>query len=535
MSDAWLVDAAVRASFDPHLLPNRPGEDLHDLARQRRDGTWILPDSMRCDVIAASSLDQLRAALGHVEPTIDATDPTQRLLRRLIVANTYPLDDWSVDELRVGRRVVRWLSGLRELADLPSQELVTGRYERETLLAPLRRAVRQFEGRMQQFEMLMNHVEGDASASTLIVTGVGGSGKTALLSKVVVDLADRRIKVAYLDLDRADLDLTRADVAEGLESRVADHRPGLLAAEIARQVAVLAGDASDSWLRAVLELRREWMNGAPFGAQIATMLNDLGGGPLVVVLDTFEEAQYERASGAVHAVQRMLKNLQAVYPPTRVVIGSRAPVPELDAPCMRLSDLDDHAAARVLQATASPTPLTEQEATAIVAHVGGNPLWVVVAGQAVAKDPLAVHTLGKLRGEAAAAFLYRRVLDHVHDVPHPELIEPSLHLRILRPELLHDVIAPVLNIQLTLDECRQHLMHLTQEVALVTSGDSFIRHRPEVRALTLVGLRDGAPGRWAKIHCAAKAWWTRHAESQADHAEAAYHALNRISLIQIHL
>lgn len=525
MSDAWRLDAAVRSSFVPGALPEPPGDAaLREFARKRHDGMWILPDSTRREVLAEAGLERVREALERVPMTEDVDDLGLRVLRRVVRDDGAALDDWTLEELRVGQAVVRWLSGLTELTRLPTQERVGSRYERESLLAPLRQAVHGFQGRTAQLAALRQHAFA-GETTTMVVTGVGGSGKTALLSKLVVELADSGMKVAYLDLDRADLDLRRMQVAVGLESVVQDHRPGMLAAEIARQVAALADEPSGSWMRALDNSRAAWMRGAPFTEALHQMRKRLGGGPLVVVLDTFEEAQYERMSGAVEAVRRLIAELKKAWPATRVIIGGRALVPELDSSNMPLDDLDTPAAIRLLQATASPTVLLEPDAERIVDHIGSNPLWLLVAARAIAHDPQVVRDIGPLRDRAAAAFLYLRVLDHVHDVPHSELIEASLHLRALSPELLCDVVAPEVGVHLELDEARAHLTALAREVALVTPGDPFMRHREEVRALTLVGLRDRDPARWRRMHFAAHSWWSKHAEGPADAAEAIYHAL----------
>lgn len=519
MSDTWLTEAAVRVHFHASELSQTPAPgELEDFATPLKDGRWMLPEGVRREELSRAGLDKVRAALAQVTPGAEE-DPRQQQLRTLVSGSAAQLESWSSDELRNSLSVVKWLSDIPNI-ELPDPESILGKYERKELLRPLQDAVHFFRGRAKELDRLQRHALGQSPGTTILVSGVGGTGKTTLLCRHVLHLEKLKVPVAYLDLDRADLALTERRVEQGLESVTrGDHRPGMLAAEIILQLATIAGDPS--YRRFAKSRRRDWLGGAPFAHDLQGMMAALKLARAVVVVDTLEEAQYAGAS-AISAIREMIRAISSVNPNVRFVIGGRADEPQLDAEPLVLGNLEPADATELLRSIAKPLELSQEDANEVVSRVTTNPLWLVVAGQAIARKAVDVRDIEGLHGAAATAFLYLRILGHVHDVPFPELIEPSLMLRVVHTGLLTDVIAPELGESLSLPQAELHIAALGREVALARPAGAGVRHRPEVRVLTLQGLYQADQGRWGRIHQRAAAWWRQQPDPESE-GEWQYH------------
>ena len=109
--------------------------------------------------------------------------------------------------------------------------------------------------------------------------------------------------------------------------------------------------------------------------------------PLLVVVDSFEEAQF-RSSPYIATMWRVLDALQEAYPMLRVVVSGRAPVAKLsifrrrETRVMELGSLDEKAAVQFLTDKDIPSNYVGQ----LVSRFGGNPLSLRLVTRLVAQE-----------------------------------------------------------------------------------------------------------------------------------------------------
>ena len=241
----------------------------------------------------------------------------------------------------------------------------------------------------------------------LVVHGPAGIGKSTLLAKTLMDhLSDDRVAefpFVYVDAERATVSL---------------HEPLSLVAEMARQLAVqypaqalLFTDLSTqarsearkqrSLTEDLQELREvpttramsregSYERHASARNEESRAIYELGtilsravrsAPPFVVVIDSFEEAQY-RASPLLDRMWSMYSALREAYPRTRVIVAGRAPIdhpniPVEELPTIEIGELDPTTAAHFLVDRGVGPTLAE----AIIDRIGGNPLSLRLAAQ----------------------------------------------------------------------------------------------------------------------------------------------------------
>ena len=274
-ADPYLVAAALRSTFEPEDLPVQgelAAERIRPLLEHStvvEDGagglTWMLRSDTRREVLEAlgdryTILDACRA---YPAPG----DALQDALRAQLEGRVRSLFTQSVPELAQTLQVSEWLSGVE--AKPVDPEAVRRQLDRELLLEPLRYLVGDhFAGRTHELQELRNYVGvlgtgslvgtvrrrgrdmlGFFTEPPLVVSGVGGIGKSTLLAKFILEHAtdeEPRLPFAYLDFDRLD---------------VQAESPITLLLEAARQLAVQSEHGGARWERK----RREWSSGGPAG------------------------------------------------------------------------------------------------------------------------------------------------------------------------------------------------------------------------------------------------------------------------------
>jgi hypothetical protein len=263
-----LVSAAAVSSFLPRDLVaemNLDEVDRRDAERSvlglaeevhEPDGTkWALTQDARRSVLSAASAQDIANALSLTESRF--TDPVSVALRDQLSAKPVSVESTALPMLEAQRLAATWLRGVEHVPPLDLDNL--GReITLRRLLKPFRRMVGapdsdgaqldpakvRFFGRKNEIAELEHYVGVVAAsgvfgtvtrlavrvdqrvrgARPLFVWGIGGVGKTTLISKFVLEHAEAarsRYPFAYLDFDRATLSA---------------RRPELLLAEICGQV-----------------------------------------------------------------------------------------------------------------------------------------------------------------------------------------------------------------------------------------------------------------------------------------------------------
>ena len=563
---------AVVATFDrDQFVADEDYADVERLlcvpVRARGHGTaFILAEGPRVAALAemlrrggTGELARIRQELGLLPQA-----PLQQALDAFVLSEPWPLAERDEDGLVASLDVWRWATEAIALAGLSQQYEVTpdrDLIESRLSVLDLTRAVRKllsggFVGRKAEMTLLRDYCLGKAAGSGLsdppmLVYGIGGVGKSTLIARFVMDLVSAPDSAsatawAYLDLDRPTLssfepmvllrDITRQLAAQFPKGRRVLQRSQLVSQQSAMGSGLESADTATSFRAAVLDL--------------ALALRELRCSRLVVVLDTFEEAE-RRGQPACDQIYELFAALASHPFELRLVVSGRGPARvfaragrpgrQLDLAPFRGKEavaLLRHLALREADLARVPPPSFDDAlAREVVRLVGGIPLTLRLAARVLVHEGpvvdavVRVRALDRVRAEFVQGFLYQRVLNHLVGADPalgdalPQVARASLVLRRVTPELVGEVLLPSLHPAPDVPVADLY-QALASEVALAEETDGVLRLRPELRGPALAALTYDDPQLVARIHARASAYYARIAQSgPGARAELAYHRL----------
>lgn len=574
VSNALLDAASVRAVFDPFAL--KPFGPLPDGEREAALQRLIAAG----EPLAAGSGDRPRWTLKLLERRAalrrlgtrermwqalaanHSASPSvlQRMFESLVAAKLPSLAGAPRDEIAALITACGWLEGI--LDELPSMPALERALARADVFAPLHRLVAGgFFGRVVERQRMRTYFEAPTDYSPpMFVHGPGGIGKSTLLARSILDQAGT--VCAYVDIDRPNvrpelpltflLEVVRQlkvqlphFASERLETLITDD---LNKGEEGRHLESVA--SSQGWDFHVAEFGR--------------LVEDTGGGRIIVAIDTFEEAQF-LGDDVVEPALDFVFRLSNVAGALRVVISGRALsraylqrllpsstaiAPEQDddeivaaLPVERrpivLGDLTDEDARTLLQKAVGESgaaPLTPAEAAEVIGIVGRNPMSLRLAARILSGGGLvrlrenAGEFLLELKAEKIQAMLYGRILHHVHMEDVAKVAYPGLVVRRITPHIVRQVLAEPCGLTLTPERDEFAIWRdLAREAALVQfdKRDYSLRHRTDIRRVMLQDLLDHVePDIVAAIDEAAVAYYVGQDGAMA-RAEEIYHRLRR--------
>jgi hypothetical protein len=550
----WAAAAAVLGSFRPlalRPLPDpAPAADtaltaLADVVFTTAGGRWVLDDDVRSRaLLRLRDDDALQAA---IEANAGLADAHRDWMRRLLAAAEPPrLASLDTRELAVLDTVARWLEPLDLGITLRPAELYAA-IERRSLIDPLRKLVgSHFRGRVEELAAIERHLLGDGEEPLMVVWGPGGSGKSSLLGKVLLELEDRiawaPLSFAYVDFDKARHDPTNP---RGLVEQIARQLRLLYAtnAEASREFVGLeslsAGTDLDLAAEA-LDIDAESVKLDIDGliGEFARRLDAIPRAyptPLALIFDTFEEVQI-RGPGAVEDVRGLVGMLKVALPGIRIVISGRGDMRghlgSDRALTVTLGDLDAASADAVLESLGVAAPEIRR---LICERFGGNPLTLRLAAEAVQRMGTAEEAFAGPLGQADAlaavgieqiqGMLYDRILGHLGDPEIVRVAQPGLAVRRVDADVIRDVLSAPCG--LDPDRAEAIFERLRLEVSMFEADDDgALRHRQDVRRLMLRAMVDdptSAPV-LAEIHRRAVAFYEPR-PGRGARAEELYHRL----------
>lgn len=532
--------AAVLSRFRLDELPASDASEMRRLQEQSiplRDEGWrTLAPELRNAVLRELSRDALAALLAAYAR---AGDPLQTALAKALQGlKTDTLRTMTTGELAALMQVY---DGIASSATLPPRDEIERKLQLARLLDPLRQITRTFSGRAAEMQALRDYVGVLSTGSwiadglrslgnaiftptptpPLVIYGPGGVGKTTLTAQFILEHAlaaeQQRFPFAYLDFDRPTVN--------------AEEVPTLLS-EAIRQI----GLQYDAAFHASERLRDRWETrlSAPTAAGIDTYVKDFAGfletleareGPVLLVLDTFEEVQ-RRSEAYVGGVLQLVSLLTSHVPRLRVVIAGRTMVTNAHvARQLELAAFDHTSALAYLQANGIDPDFAER----IAALTRGNPLTLTLAIDLYRRDPESLRGFdtAQLSDEIIQSLLFDRILLHISDPEVRLLAHPGLVLRRVTPEIIQQVLAGPCEIAVPDAARAEELFNkLAEDNTLVTRVEPReLIHRADVRRMMLGPLRDHQPEKVREIHRGAIAFYET-ATDLSSRAETAYHRLS---------
>ncbi|MBT2459515.1 AAA family ATPase [Streptomyces sp. ISL-86] len=532
-------------------------ELVHDCSTvsMRPSTTWVLKQEVRETALRGLAGPQAaRLVLEANRSQFPEGCGPERIALSYLSGTPPALEQQDADQLADTLQAVLWLSQIPQITGIPDSEHVQRLMERARLLQPLCSLVEgTFCGRTKELAQLRAYVGLPADPAPvplqqakdgllrtvtrtteppILVHGLGGMGKSTLLAKFLLDsLGDftSGFPFAYVDFERPTLSI---------------HEPITLIAEIARQLGIQypghrgAFDALADECEETARNQRDEQNSIDELYQLSTTRSGAGrsaaeafntaargretdlvgrvagllaqavatppgetGPPLVIVVDSFEEAQY-RASPVVGRMWAIWASLQQVYPRLRFIVAGRATVNHPgrigELLTIELGDLEPDAAVDLLMSCGVENA---RVARALADRVGGHPLSLKLAARAAVlaggeADSLSdlVESLPTRRRHfyrtvdqmLVQGILYDRILKHIAQDEVRALAQAGLALRTVTPELIKDVLAEPCGLEVDSPEQARRLFgQLARLDLVVMAGPDSIRHRADLRAIML--------------------------------------------------
>ncbi|MFP2927241.1 hypothetical protein ACLESO_18995 [Pyxidicoccus sp. 3LG] len=599
--NAYELAASVLHVFDPkRLKPHGKPSTREDPVTALFDASvpavgWrherlrsLRPEVRREALAQLGSREEMQRAL---DSNPDRTDTAlQVLFERWVGDWPLELERLSHAQLESLRELYDW--GLERFGPLPDREHVEAARVRRAAVGMFEHLVdASFSGRDAELQMLRDYVGvsspslwarvrgflADGPEAPLVICGPGGTGKTALIGRFLMDHVESSgagwFPFAYLAFDSDTLDVSEpftvlVAAASQLEAQLGgmegashgerDIRRRRLErafttfrAEVenyrdARGLLSQRANVSEDEVRRLAGVSRaEYRFNVSFSQLLGSIAEVVGAEqgasqvPVLLVLDTFEEVLY-RTNEDLRGLWGMLETVQTGFPALRVVIASRTRPRAFSVAGRRpveyvLSDLAERDALSLLRHLGVDDGAA---ARAIFHQVGGNPLTLRLAARVAQDEAVGSEGISQLKTrrffvldvapELIRGQLYRRVLDHIHDEDVRALAHPGMVLRRVTADLIQDVLAPICGLKDVGSERAGELFaQLGREHALVSiEDDTSLRYRDEVRRPLLELLTRDKPEEVKRIHQAVVEYYRkRDLPDPVERAEELYHLL----------
>lgn len=512
--------AAIQLTFNPEDMKWEDQERayLETNSTKLPDGHWELMDNARSRILLAlKANDQLLDNYTRFGVLHERYSKEQRVLGAVLKGRKLRLGEMTTAELKILFRIKFWVDGGGY--DLPSHEVIRNILGRHEITDKFLRQTSSFSGRKEELAVLKDYVFSPSPAGQdlqdyppLLVYGIGGIGKSTLISKFLLDEAIRpnryRMPFVYLDFDHPGLTISNPlslfaaglrqlaaqfPVMEGEEAHLENALGDLLAAQALR-AASFSPEGEDqlktkgktltftsaSWQRTLDDLSRRHLEGVELTSQ-----------PILIVLDSFEEAQYRTGETVIRNFLEFLDELTGRLPNIRLLIVGRSDlvVSPFNFQKLPVGDFDEDAAKAYLKALGIEQPEVRY---LIQEKVGGNPLTLKLAAalaeqEGVGTDISLTDFASQLAGTQVQELLVRRNIEHIRDPEVQELALPGMLLRRIDAKVIEKVLAPVCGLGDITPQKAQDLFEGLQRVTfLIEMVGGELHFRRDLR----IALRD---------------------------------------------
>lgn len=508
-----LVSAAVHWDFKPEVFSKEVQNSLKPLVIDPSNRKqWILKTPERQRLLGSVSLKVLR----DEAEKIGEKDERQQVIKRILDGAPYRLSKISELLLPFWLQAVRWFSGV--VPKIPTAAEINRELEKRRIRSRLQALIgTEFHGRDEELKTLKDWYDKSGSGA-MIVTGIGGVGKSALLAQFALQL-DAETPLLWLDFDRPDL--APDDAISVLK---------LLSEQFSLQFDGFEIPPPDesNWREIAKKIGKELKNRTESKH------------PPMLILDGFEVAQYHKNH---NEIWQILESILLVYPELRVIVSGRAPVKNLKLLKRKSDSIDlkgmvDEYAKKWLR---EHKVEDERVLTKLVEITKGVPLKLKLAIRFIETDGKINELPTRLPDILIEGFLYRRVLDRVIESSLKEISHDAIVLRVLTSDLIAGVLSKKIPEGLNAVEV---FSQLGQEFALVTGDAPFFVQslegeseklyiRPELRSATLKLLEQEDGKNIRKIDRQAVQWYRKQdLENPRNAAELIYHLLRLNNVAQ---
>ncbi|MBN3760772.1 serine protease [Burkholderia sp. Ac-20365] len=492
-SDRQLTGFALRSTFSPDGLSRTDRVRMQPLVVNPHAKEWTLqPVARQSAIRAAGSLEALRLAA-----PVDDQSAAGRVVARVLAGAPYALSDTTEEELAWWLQIIRWFADVPN--ELPTSfEVNRALQQRRTRNRLLTIAGEDFVGREEELKVLAAWFD-ESQPAAMTIYGVGGVGKSALTARFIQSLPENLL-LLWLDFDRADL-----------------------APDNARSVLAALLDQCRTQIDGFEPVDIDAQDWAGCADALARQIDDKAGSrPLLLVLDSFEVAQYaERYQELWPVLERLSSTLDRL----RVIVSGRAPqyALELHGRAVRslpLGGLPPDTARAWLTTHGISEPVVREE---VVTRSRGLPLILHLAHRLALAGGRIDHLPEQLPEKILIGFLYDRIINRVQNPAYQKLTMGTLVLRRFSANMIRPVLEGI--VELPDGEPDEWFREICREVSLV-EGTEAVRLRHEIRASALEVLEEADGAMVRQIDERASAWYrSQDTDDPEMAAELVYHRL----------
>lgn len=500
--------AALSWSFDSKKLSEEAKKNVKSFVVDPGQTEWRLKSVERQRILKYVKPSNIIKPVPTLWRSMD--DTAQKVIDRILKGGPFNLDEASEDELPYWLQAVRWFDGT--VKDLPTAAEVNSSLERKRIRSRLENISAGFFGRANELGEISKWMNDDKTGP-LLLTGIGGMGKSALIAYFARSLSPGTLLI-WLDFDRPDIAPDDpVSILNAIAKQAVLQLPGLKVEEI---------------------MEKSWQEGANALTKSINSLTSNQPLPLLV-LDGFEIAQYVTQHFEIWPV---LDLIILGIPGIKIIISGRAPVKPKNiggqpvTPMVLNGFSNEDSKIWLKQQSITDDSVLQQ----VVDLAAGIPLRLKLAVRLIKSGASIKELPQDLPKILIEGYLYQRILDRLID---PSVIHLAKDLLILRKcsyEMFKGLFLDKLPEGSSSEEVYEKV---SREIALVgetenlsasfivsTNKQNMLELRPEVRMATLRLLEMDDAANVKKVDQQAISWYANTDLSDLSNlSEYIYHLL----------
>lgn len=516
---------------------------------------YSIKDADRNQVFRNLGLEGMKNWLSKIK--LDQTDITQSMLAAYINAEAPLLETQSLSQLIATHSICSWLKETG--VAVPDEAEVLEKIRQLEILKPFQALTSNFKGRINELAHLSDYVDWTPKSTMtksiagwfrniikwhdkppLMITGIGGSGKSTLVSKFILDQLkynpEKKLPFIYFDFDKPGLSVSNPlELAIHALQQLSIHFPAHTSTfnhireQLQNEVMQLESANQFSYTTNSRSSDRQvyYQKYSELYAQEISAIDR----PVLVVFDSFEELQYRANTSEINALFSFIREISDIIPRLRPIFIGRAEVTynNMRFESIKLEDFDQAAAVAFLEAKG----VNNQKLGEIIyKKVGGNPLTLtlmadLVEGEKITDPAEIENIIDKMDKTLLQGLIVERNLNHAHDANTAKIAVPGILVRKINPDIIQQVLSEPCGFKDMDEQMANNIFtELNKESFLVTPTSDGISFRQDLRMALYNLIMSNKDYNGMKIHENAVKYYKEKTDPQS-RAETLYHCLMR--------